>query len=213
MSTESKEIVERVRDLYMRYGIKSITMDDVASQLGMSKKTLYQFVSNKEELVGKVIDLEIELLNKGMECPERDNVNAIEELLFVGKVINKKMKELNYSTLFDLKKYYPHHYERLTNARREKMHINVIRNIEKGQHEGLYRKDLDSNIIARIQISRVEGIVDNDILSVEEFTSERFFTEIFVYHIRGIANQTGIEFLDNKMKDFDINDFNSLFKQ
>ncbi len=213
MSTEFKEIVERVRDLYLRYGIKSITMDDVASNLSISKKTLYQFVSNKDELVGKVIDLEIDQINKGMDCPERDNVNAIEELLIVSKIVNQKMKEVNQSTLFDLKKYYPHHYERLTNARREKMYVNVIRNIEKGQQEGLYRNDLDLNIIARIQISRVESIVDNDILSVEEFTSERFFTEIFVYHIRGIANQTGIEFLDNKMKDFDINDFNSLFKQ
>ena len=203
MSTEFKEIVQRVRDLYMRYGIKSITMDDVASNLSISKKTLYQYVSNKDELVGKVIDLEIDQINKGMDCPERDNVNAIEELLFVGKIINKKMKTVNQSSLFDLKKY-----ERLTNARREKMYVNIIRNIEKGQHEGLYRNDLDSNIIARIQISRVESIVDNDILSIEEFTSERFFTEIFVYHIRGIANQTGIEILENKMKDFDINDFN-----
>lgn len=208
MNEELKCIVARVKDLYYKYGIKSITMDDVARHLGISKKTLYKHVKDKEDLVGKVIDFEIDLLKKGMECPERDKLNAIEELLVVSKLLNQKMKEVNPATVYDLRKYYPQHYEKLTAARREKMFENVIANIKKGQDEGLYRDDLDPRIIALIQISRIENIVDNDLLSINEFTSDKFFHEIFVYHIRGIANPKGIEFLENKLKDFNINDLN-----
>lgn len=208
MNEELNCIITRVRDLYAKYGIKSITMDDVARHLGISKKTLYKYVKDKEDLVGKVIDLEIELLKKGMECKARNELNAIEELLIVSKILNQRMKEINPSTIYDLRKYYPQHYERLTAARREKMFENVINNINKGQNEGLYRTDLDPKIIAMIQISRVENIVDNDLFSINEFTSDKFFHEIFVYHIRGIANPKGIEFLENKLKDFNINDLN-----
>ncbi len=210
MNEELACIVSRVHELYTKYGIKSVTMDDVARHLGISKKTLYKHVTDKDDLVDKVIDYEIEMLNKGMECKQKQNLNAIEELLIVSKILNQKMKGLNLATLYDLRKYYPHHYERFTKARRDKMFENVMANIEKGQREGLFRTDLNASIIARIQISRVESLIDNDIFTIEEFTSDKFFYEIFIYHIRGIANQKGIEFLENELKNFDINDLNFL---
>lgn len=208
MNEELACIVNRVHELYTRYGIKSVTMDDVARHLGISKKTLYKYVTDKDDLVDKVIDYEIEMLNNGMECKQKQNLNAIEELLIVSKILNQKMKGLNLATLYDLRKYYPQHYEKFTKARRDKMYDSVMANIEKGQREGLYRLDLNPNIIARIQISRIESLIDNDIFSIEEFTSDKFFYEIFIYHIRGIANQKGIEFLENELKNFDINDLN-----
>ncbi len=209
MNEELTKIILRVNELYTKYGIKSITMDDVARHLGISKKTLYKYVSDKDDLVGKVIDYQIEQLNKGMKCP-KTSYNAIEELLIVSKILNQKMKEINLATIYDLRKYYPQHYERFTKARRKKMLENVIANIHKGQIEGLYRTDLNPDIIARLQILRIESIVENDVFSIEEFTSDKFFYEIFIYHIRGMANQKGIDFLENELKNFDINDLNFL---
>lgn len=210
MNEELKKILEKVSELYIKYGIKSITMDDVASHLSISKKTLYKYVSDKDDLVGKVIDIQIEVLRSEMECKCNTGLNAIEELLIVSKMINYKMKNMNPGTVYDLKKYYPEHYTRLLNARREKMHSNIINNIRKGKEEGLYRNDLDENIIAKLQISRIENIIDSDFFSVEEFTSDKFFQEIFVYHIRGIANEKGIDFLENKLASFDIEDLNNI---
>jgi len=210
MNEELKKILEKVSELYIKYGIKSVTMDDVASHLSISKKTLYKYVSDKDDLVGKVIDIQIEALRSEMDCKCNNGLNAIEELLIVSKMINYKMKNMNPGTVYDLKKYYPEHYARLLNARREKMHSNIINNIRKGKEEGLYRNDLDENIIAKLQISRIENIIDSDFFSVEEFTSTKFFQEIFVYHIRGIANQMGIDFLENKLQNFDIEDINNL---
>lgn len=210
MNEELKKILEKVSELYIKYGIKSITMDDVASHLSISKKTLYKYVSDKDDLVGKVIDIQIEVLRSEMDCKCDTGLNAIEELLIVSKMINYKMKNMNPGTIYDLKKYYPEHYSKFLNARREKMHSNIINNIRKGKEEGLYRNDLDENIIAKLQISRIENIIDNDFFSVEEFTSTKFFQEIFVYHIRGIANEKGIDFLENKLQNFDIEDINNL---
>jgi AcrR family transcriptional regulator len=207
MNQELEHIISKVREMYAKYGIKSVTMDDVARNLGISKKTLYKHVSDKNDLVDKVIDYEIEQLKKGMSCAEKEKYNAIEELLIVSKILNSKMKEVNLSTIYDLRKYYPLQYEKLTKARREKMKESVIKNIKKGQEEGLYRNDLNPSIIARLQISRVESFIDNDIFTIEEMSSEGFFKEVFIYHIRGIANQKGIEFLENRLKDFDSNEF------
>jgi len=210
MNEEFKFILEKVNDLYLRYGIKSITMDDVASNLGISKKTLYKYVSDKNDLVGKVVDLQIKVIYSDMDCKCNSNLNAIEELLLVSKIVNQRMKQVNRSTIFDLKKYYPAHYKRFVRARREKMNSKVIDNINKGKKEGLYRNDLDENVIAKLHLSRIENIIDNDFYSIDEFTSSRFFQEVFVYHIRGIANQKGVEFLESKLLNFNIDDINTI---
>jgi AcrR family transcriptional regulator len=210
MDEELKQILVRVRDLYMRYGIKSVTMDDVASKLAISKKTLYKHVTDKDDLVSKIVDLEIEGQQRETSCIHSGESNAIEKLLMVSKMINHKLKQTNPSTEYDLRKYYPCHYQRLVTSRRERMYKNVVANIVQGKKEGLYREDLDEDIIGKIQVSRIENMIDNEVFSIEEFTSPKFFQEIFVYHIRGIANARGIEFLENKLKDFNIDDIGHL---
>jgi AcrR family transcriptional regulator len=206
MDEELKQILAKVRELYMRYGIKSITMDDVATHLGMSKKTLYKHVADKDDLVGKIVDQEIEIQQNDTTCIFSKELNAIEELLMVSKMVNHKLKEVNPSTEYDLKKYYPNHFEKLVKARRERMYKNVVANIVKGKTEGLYRNDLNDDVIGKMQVSLIEGMLENEVFTIEEFTSPKFFQEIFIYHIRGIANQKGIDFLENKLKDFNIDD-------
>lgn len=210
MNEDLKNILLKVRELYMRYGIKSITMDDVASHLGISKKTLYQHVTDKDDLVGKVIELDIENQNIEMACVREGKLNAIETLLMVSKMINHRLKKINPATEYDLKKYYPQHYQRLSKARRERMYRDIVANIQKGKEEGLYRKELDADVIGKLQVSRIENMVDNEFFGIDEFTSPRFFHEIFVYHIRGIANEKGIRFLEKKLQDFDIEDITKL---
>jgi AcrR family transcriptional regulator len=210
MDAHFTEILHKVRDLYLRYGIKSITMDDVSSHLGISKKTLYQYVKDKNELVAKVIDCQIDTIQDDSACAQNKGLNAIEDLLVVSKMLNQMLKQINPAMEYDLKKYYPEHYQRFMTMRREHMYTQIIRNIQKGKEEKWYRAELNETIIAKFQLSRIEFIMQSDLFTVEEFTSPKFFQEIFEYHIRGIANKQGIDFLENKLKDFDINDMNDL---
>ena len=205
MSEELKNILQKVRELYMKYGIKSITMDDVALELGISKKTLYQYVTDKDDLVGKFVFNEIELRQEEICKCFKTGFNAIEELLEISIFMNKLIRDQNPATDHDLKKYYPHHYQKMVNVRREGTFNYILQNMKKGMAEGLYRDDIDAEIISKLYISRVESIHLNDLFTVEEFTSLKLFIELLNYHIRGIATENGIMVLNKKLKELETN--------
>jgi hypothetical protein len=203
MNNELKNILLKVRELYMKYGIKSITMDDVAGELGISKKTLYQYVTDKDDLVGKFVDNEIEIRKEEICKCFRIGFNAIEELFEISIFMNKLMRDQNPATEHDLKKYYPQHFQKSVKARREGIYDYILLNLKKGVNEGLYRKELDREVIAKLYLWRVENISINDMFTVEEFTSIKLFLEVLTYHIRGIASEKGITVLEKKIKELE----------
>jgi AcrR family transcriptional regulator len=202
MNAELINILDKVRELYTKYGIKSITMDEVAAELGMSKKTLYQHVTDKEDLVGKFIDNEIEIRQIQIcEC-FKVGYNAIEELFEISLFMNKLMREQNPATEHDLKKYYPAQYQKIVRVRRERMYSYILLNLKKGKDEGLYRNDMDDEVIAKLYLSRSESMPLSTLYTVEELTSIKIFVELLTYHIRGIATQSGIEELEKNIEKF-----------
>ena len=205
MNEELKNILSKVRELYTKYGIKSITMDDVARELGISKKTLYQFVSDKDDLVGKFIDNEIEIRQEEICKCFKIGLNAIEELFEISLFMNKMIKDQNPATEYDLKKYYTHHYQKVVKIRRERMYNYILLNLQKGKEEGLYRKEMNEEVIAKFHLSRAESIHFDELFTIEEFTSIKLFIELLSYHVRGIATPKGIEVLENKIKQIEIN--------
>jgi len=209
MNEELKNILLRVRELYMKYGIKSITMDDISNELGISKKTLYQYVTDKDDLVGKFIDNEILLRQQEICKCFKAGYNAIEELFEISIFMNKLMKGQNPVTDHDLKKYYPHHYQKTVKTRRESIYSYILINLKKGKKEGLYREEMKEDIIAKLYLSRVESIHLNDLFSVEEFTSVKLFMELLTYHVRGIASDKGIIVLEEKLKELETRNINN----
>jgi transcriptional regulator with XRE-family HTH domain len=203
MNDELKNILQKVRDLYMKYGIKSITMDDVARELGISKKTLYQYVTDKDDLVGKFIDNEISLRQEEICKCFGIGYNAIEELFEISIFMNKMMRDQNPATEYDLKKYYPVHYQKTVKARREGIYEYILINLKKGVKEGLYREEMNKEIIAKLYLSRIEDSHINELFTKEEFASIRLFVEILTYHVRGIATEKGIIVLENKIKEIE----------
>lgn len=204
MNEELKNILEKVRALYIRYGIKSVTMDDVAHQLGISKKTLYQHVLDKNDLVQKVFDLEIDDSCSQFDCSFNNDSNAIEQLFDVHRWVIKRMKEYSPVSDYDLRKYFPDLYRRLEKIRRERMYNFVLSNLRKGKEEGLYRSDIDEEIITKIHVSRIQNTFDSELLTNEEKTSFKVFYEFFVYHIRGIASEQGIKLLEEKLRNKEL---------
>ncbi len=208
MNIDLQIILMKVREWYMKYGIKSITMDDVARELGISKKTLYRFVSDKDDLVGKYLDYEIEIRQKEICKCLSTEFNAIEELFEITVFMNRIIRTQNPATEHDLEKYYPHHYEKIVKARRSGVYNYILLNLKKGKEEGLYRAEMNDEIIAKLYLSRSESIHSNDLFTVEEFTSLKLFTELLTYHIRGIATEKGIIVLERKIKELETNNIN-----
>lgn len=199
MNEELKHILEKVKVLYLKYGIKSVTMDDVSRELGISKKTLYQYVKDKSDLVEKVVALEMECREDQMNCIVADDVNAIEELLEVNRQVVHMLQDFNPATEYDLKKYYPDLHHRVLESRRAHMLKSILENIRKGRKEGIYRLDFDEDIIAKLNVLRFEHLFTSEIFSSDELSSEKFFNELFMYHIHGIANQQGLKVLEEKL--------------
>lgn len=197
---ELNEILSGTFDLYHKYAIKSVTMDDVARELGISKKTLYQHVANKTELVEKVIYSELEKAGQKHYQIQQMNLNAIEELFEVSKMMNEHLKKHNPALFYDLKKYYPKIYHQIRKKKREKAYESILRNLKKGISEGIYRKEINTEIIAKLYISRIEQSYDESIFSIEEITSVKVFNEILIYHLHGICNEKGLKILKSKLK-------------
>ncbi|NOQ25984.1 MAG: TetR family transcriptional regulator [Bacteroidales bacterium] len=207
MNKELENILIKVGDLYNKYGIKSVTMDDVARELGISKKTLYQFVENKGDLVSKVLKNTLSKNNCTFKEIDEKNQNAIDELLEVGKHIVKIITKYNHSLEYDLKKYYPLLYDQIHEMRKEKMYNSILNNILKGKKEGLYRSDMNEEIITKIQTSRFVHMSSGELFDPEDINKPQYILELFIYHIRGIATIKGIDVLEKKLLNTDIQEY------
>ena len=196
-----KEIIAKVSELYMKYGIKSITMDDVARELGISKKTLYLHFKDKDHLVNSVVNYTMDSQHEAMQKITKMKINAIEELLMVSKLITQLLKNTNPSATYDLQKYYPEIWKNISRDRRDHIYKQIADNMKRGIKEGLYRSDLNIDIIAHFYLFRLEMTNTLDLIVENKYTYEEIFNNFFSYHIRGIANQKGIDYLECKLKD------------
>ena len=198
---ELKGILERVQCLYFKYGIKSVTMDDVAHELRISKKTLYEHFKDKADLVEKVF---VHFHNKHEEkiCDiQNQKLNAIEQLLEINWIVKELLKEYNPSVDYDLQKYYPALYRKISREEGDRLFYLIVENVRQGKKEDIYRKDVKEEIIAKVYVYQVENVMNSQAVPIEELLSEEFYNEIFIYHIRGVANEKGIKFLERKLMD------------
>ena len=202
MEGKVKQIIPLVHELYHRYGIKSVTMDDVSRHLGISKKTLYEFFTNKEDLVKQVMTWDYDRKLTFFLEIEQKKLNAVEELFEVYKMIKEMFRDFKPSVEYDIRKYYPTLFAQLREIKRKRMFELSMKNMTKGKQEGLYRSDLNASILARLHVFRVENIIESELFSVEELTSIKVFHEIFVYHLNGILSAEGREILDSSYKKF-----------
>ncbi|MGA2824267.1 MAG: helix-turn-helix domain-containing protein [Bacteroidales bacterium] len=200
MNEKTLHILEQVRRLYHRYGIKSVTMDDVAEHLCISKKTLYKYFTDKEDLVRNIVMMDHSKRNKFFQEIKNKDLNAIEELFEVYRMINTMFRDYNASMEYDIRKYYPDLYSKVKEIRRNKMYNTMYINMNKGKKEGLYRKELNSKIIARLHVFKVENMFDNDIFTMEELISVKVFNEVFVYHMQGIMSENGRTFFEKNFE-------------
>jgi len=198
MEKDLDYIIEKASELYLQYGIKSLTMDDLARELGISKKTLYQFVTDKSDLVKRVIMRKFDQYKCRIDNYPED-LNAIEILVHTNEVILEMMKKSVPSIEYDLLKYYPEVWNELISTRRKVIYEQIRQNLQQGIAEGLYREELNIPIIAKIHASRAELKWQSGFFTMEEMMSPAVMTEMLVYHLRGICNAKGLEILEKKM--------------
>lgn len=171
-------------------------MDDVSKELGISKKTLYQYVENKKDLISKVLVQAIDAEKEVMELVKAQSANAIDEMLLISKYVTQKLRELHPGAMFDLQKYYREAWQKMEAYHQDYISEKIKENIDRGQKEGLYRTDVDSDIIAKLYVNKTMVMVDESIFPLAEYNRENLFREYIFYHLRGIASSKGLKLLE-----------------
>lgn len=195
-----QQILNKSMELFMRYGIKSVTMDDIARQLGISKKTLYQYVSNKNDLIAQIFQQKIEQEKKIMADIRLDSLDAIDEILKIAAYVIKELRELSPTTVYDLQKYYRETWRQMEALHQRHIYTIIRENIQWGIEQGLYRNKVNPDIIAKLFVGKTSLVVDEELFPTRDYNMGDLFKEYIYYHIHGVASPKGLEFLRNHLQ-------------
>ncbi len=190
------KILEKAGEMFLIYGFKSVTMDDIAENMGISKKTIYAHFKNKTKLVEATTMALFEHISNGIDCICALEKNPIEEIFNIKEFLNKNLKDEKSSPQYQLQKYYPSLFVDLKKKQLEMMLTCVTQNLERGIKLNLYREELDLNFTARIYFNGVVGIKDQDTFPAEEFDKNYLLETFLSYHIRAIATEKGVQKLE-----------------
>ncbi|TRX66255.1 TetR/AcrR family transcriptional regulator [Carboxylicivirga sp. M1479] len=195
MESKRLEITESALKLFCQYGIKSVSMDDIARELGMSKKTLYQSINDKNELVEEALQLAANQDCKVMSIFKREDINAIEQFFEYKKMMEPHIGQYQPTIMFDLKKYYPGVLQDFQNNQKDVIMDAYSANIQQGKKEGFYHEDVKEDVIARLMFAHHVYTFDdsNGLFMANELRDMELFNEVFKYHFRGICNAKGME--------------------
>lgn len=199
MEEKAIEIIQRSIPIFTRFGIKSVTMDDVARELGISKKTLYKYFKDKNDLIVKGVQMKIDADEELCGSVECQSGNAIDELFAISEFVVQNLSNINPSVIFELKKYHPEAFEILNKHKWEFVLKTIRKNINRGIEEGIYRDNMDPEIIARLYVGSTDLIMEGSIFPWPEFKVDKVYLEILRFQVRGLANKKGIEYLTNKL--------------
>ncbi|PTX45254.1 TetR family transcriptional regulator [Christiangramia gaetbulicola] len=189
-------ILNTAAEMFLNYGFKSVTMDDIAEKLGISKKTIYTHYSTKSKLVLATGHHVFENINCGIEKIRAKKQNPIKENFEIKRFVIHHLKDQKTSPHFQLKKYYPKAFESLRTRQFELLDDCVTDNIKRGIETGYYRKNMPIDFISRIHFVGMMGIKDTDVFPIEEYSHSMLMDYFTEYHLRAICTPKGIETLE-----------------
>lgn len=194
-----QRIVEEAHKLFLHYGIRSISMDEIALKLGISKKTIYQYFADKDALVDAVFNVEMHQHKINSECFATTCKNAIQEVFMALDSVSEIFKSIHPMVFFDLMKYHPIVFKKF-NTHKTDFFFELIKcNLNRGINEGLYRPEINTDILSKYRVVCIFQILENIQFQeckqpISEIMNET--TEHFLY---GLATSKGIKLI-NKYK-------------
>ncbi len=196
ITEQTHQIRGVARELFMQYGLKSVSMDDVAARLGISKKTLYRHFTDKEALVAAVVR---EIVDQNRETCELDfgeSKDAVHEMMLALLRIMDLLGTMNPSVLFDLSKYYPSAHRIYLQHRKDFLFHKIRSNLLRGMKEGLYRDDLAVDILAFYRLESIMLPFHPELQSLARVPMSEIATTVFTLFLRGIVTRKGERLID-----------------
>ena len=189
---ENKEkILKGAEDLFMKYGVRSISMDDIARHLSVSKKTLYLYFADKEELVTMVSKSHLERSTKQYEELHLTSGNSIEELARLSVCLKKDMEELNPAMLYDIQKFHPKAWNVWLEYKNKFIRDSVVRNLKQGIKDGYIRAEVNPEILATVRIELVQIAFSQEVFPREKFKLAEVQGQTFDHFVYGVVTEKG----------------------
>lgn len=197
MST-SQLILQKARELFLKRGIRSVSMDEIAIQLGISKKTLYQHFDNKEDLVVRAIEQHLEDDKAKLQELHQEADNAIDEMIRFFKWVSATLREFNPVSIYDLQRSYQKAWNIYLEYRQNFLNKLIKDNLTAGMQEGLYRNDLNIEIVSLIYMNGMDNLTDESKFPLMQYGLIPLYREFIRYHMHGIVSSKGLEYLEKR---------------
>ena len=184
-------ILNHAQKLFTRNGIKSVSMDDIAADMAISKKTLYKWFENKDQLVQAGMTRHLEGTQLDCNTMIQGSTSAIDELFQMLEWVKQEFSNVHPSIFYDLQKFHPTTWQLWQAHKTEFILSQIIQNLRRGIAEGLFRADLDVDVIARLRLAQIELQFDPDIYPARAFGNERVSVALLEHFMLGVATLKG----------------------
>ena len=194
-------IKQKANDLFMQYGVRSITMDEIALQMGVSKKTIYHYYADKDELVDAVM---VDIINYNQGCCLKDRENAkdaIHEVFLAIEMMQEMFQNMNPSILFELEKYYPKAFEKFKEHKYSFLYKVLKENIERGIAEELYRGEIDIEILIKVRLETMMMPFNQQVFPKNKYSLIKVETELTTHFLFGLATVKGYKLITKYQQD------------
>jgi TetR/AcrR family transcriptional regulator, cholesterol catabolism regulator len=189
---EIKErIINKSRELFFRYGVKSVTMDDIANALGISKKTIYLHFVDKDDIVYQLIAEEMSQDKCDWDALENTSIDVIDRMVKSMDLFKQAFTEINPSTLFDIKKYHPRAWDLFQEHKQNFVLEKIKQDLIEGIAQGVFRTEINVELLSRMRLEQIEMGFDPTIFSQTQFSLVEVQIELLDHFIRGVLTHKG----------------------
>ncbi len=195
-----EKILSKAADMFLSFGFKSVTMDDIAREMGISKKTIYAHYSTKLKLVQASTFYVLEKVNETICSVCSANYDPIKEIFTIKSMVNDQLKNERSSPTYQLQKYYPRIFQQVKDNQFKSVHLCIAENIKRGIQEGYYRSEIDIDLITRFYFSGIMNLSNREVFPSERYSVTELKDAFIEYHIRAIATERGLQTLNTLLK-------------
>ena len=193
-----EQIVKGTLNLFLKYGINSVSMDDISNSIGVSKKTLYQLFNSKEYLVESTIKEFISEQDIEIRGIINEDINVIDKILKIYSIVLYHFKSSCPAFIHGLKKYFPETFNLFIDFKREQLQVIITHLLKQGKNEGIFREDINDKLIYELHINRLKSIIYG-LLLPDKRAGDPIYSEVLIILLRGITTVKGYRILDEKL--------------
>lgn len=192
-------ILSAAEVLFCRYGIKGVTMDDIARQLGMSKKTLYKEFEDKNAMIVSLVESSIMAHHEKTLYFECTSQNAIDEILHLMRYMGSLFSSVNPNVFYDMQRYHTEAWQRFREFKEDQVLNYIVRNLEKGREQGLYRPDINIRILAVLRMEQLELALNPSVFPPDRFNISEVNVQLLDHFLHGICTLKGHKLINKYM--------------